>query len=185
MTRFELNEHPARGFDGEFHDHQKIALEHPETLKHFLESTCRFDFSKVITSHFVWLYVDDYSWLYMSHATYKLVMETFRDELKSITESDPRLYPEASGSSDFWWYIRTAKEIEEDPLMGLPFCPGDKMYVPMGCTGGRQISEYMRDVRLNHPEALFHKITTKSHIWLYRDTDSGLIPEKFVRLYKC
>ena len=87
-------------------------------------------------------------------------------------------------SSDLWWYIRSAKEIEEDPLMGLPFCPGDKMYVPMGCTGERQISDYMRNVRLTHPEVLFRKVTAKSHIWLYRDTKSGLIPEKFVRLYK-
>lgn len=183
MTRFELNEHPARGFDGAFHSHQKIALERPETLKRFLDSAHRFDFSKVVSDHFVWIYENDYSWLYMSHTTYKLVMEKLRDELKLIKESDPRLHPEDQ-SSDLWWYIRSAKEIEEDPLMGLPFCPGDRLYVPMGCTGKRQITDYIRNVRLNHPEALFRMVTAKSHIWLYRDTASGLIPEVFVRLYK-
>lgn len=184
MNKIELSEHPARGFDGAFHDHQKVSLECPETLKWFLESNKRFSFDKVVTDHFVWLYDDDHSWLFMSHATFKFVMKKLHDELDSITESDPKLHPEDPESSDLWWYIRSAKEIEEDPLMGLPFCPGDKMYVPMGCTGERQISDYMRNVRLTHPEVLFRKVTAKSHIWLYRDTKSGLIPEKFVRLYK-
>ena len=185
MTRFELNEHPTRGFDGAFHDHQKISLEHPETLRWFLKDNTRFTFSKVITDHVVWTYDGDDSWLFMDHATYKFVMKKLHDELVSITESDPRLHPEDPESSDLWWCIRTAKEIEEDPMMGLPFCPGDEMYVPMGCTGNRQIDDYIRNVRLNHPEALFRKVTANQHVWLYRETESGLIPEKFVRLYKC
>ena len=187
MNKIELNEHPVRGFDGAFESHQKITIKQPETLRMFLENEKRFSFNKVVTDHFVWLYDEDgYSWLFMDHATYKFVMKKFHDELRSITESDPKLHPEDPGSSDLWWYIRSAKEIEEDPLMGgLSFCPGDKMYVPMGCTGRRQITDYIRNVRLNYPEALFRKVETKSHIWLYRDTGSGLIPEKFVRLYKC
>lgn len=185
MTKLELNEHPARGFDGAFHSHQKITLEHPETLRWFLKDPNRFTFNKVVTDHFVWTYDGDNSWLYMNHETYKFVMEKLHDELNSITDSDPRLHPKDPESSDLWWCIQFAKEIEEDPLMGLPFCPGDRMYVPMGCTGEREITSYIRNIRLNHPEALFRKITTKSHIWLYRDTDSGLIPEKFVHLYKC
>ena len=185
MTKFELNEHPARGFDGAFHDYQKVTL-NPESLRWFLKDVNRFTFNNVITDHVVWLYdTDDRSWLFMDHTTYKFVMKKLHEELDSIKEPDPRLHPEDPESSDLWWCIRTAKELEEDPLMGLPFCPGDRMYVPMGCTGKRQISDYMRNVRLNHPDVLFRKITTKSHIWLYRDTDSGLIPEKFVRLYKC
>lgn len=185
MTRFELNEHPSRGFDGEFHDWQKIALDHPETLRWFLKDSNRFTFNKVVTDHVVWVYNGDYSWLFMDHTTYKHVMKLFHDELDSIKEPDPRLHPKDPESCDLWWGIRSAKEIEEDPMMGLPFCPGDRMYVPSGASGQRQISDYMRNVRLNNPEALFRKITTKSHIWLYRETESGLIPEKFVRLYKC
>lgn len=185
MTKVELNEHPTRGFDGAFYSHQKITIKQPETLKLFLESDKRYSFDKVVTDHFVWLYDDDHSWLFMDHATYKVVMKLFHDELNSLNDSDARLHPEDPGSSDLWWYIQSSKEIEEDPLMGLPFCPGDRMCVPMGCTGERQINDYVRDVRRNNPETLFRKITANSHIWLYRDTDSGLIPEKFVRLYKC
>lgn len=187
MTRLELNEHPTRGFDGEFHDHQKISLNHPETLKLFLDDYNRFAFDKVVTDHFVWLYDEDgFSWIYMDRPTYKFVMKKFRDELKSIQESDARLHPDYPESSNLWQYIWFAKEIEEDPSEDLPFCPGDKMYVPMGSSGRRQIEQYVRNVRLNHPEALFRMITANQHIWLYRDDiNSGLIPEKFVRLYNC
>lgn len=185
MDKFELNEHPSRGVDGAFYNHQKITMECPETLKQFLDSTDRFSFSKVITDHFVWLYdEDDHSWLYMSHETYKRIMKNLRNELKSINDSDPRIRPDDFEYSDLWWRIRSAKDIEEDPLMSLPFCPGDKLYVPLGCTGRRQIEQYVRNVRLNHPGALFRMVTTNQHIWLYRETDSGLIPEKFVRVYK-
>lgn len=185
MTRFELNEHPSRGFDGAFHDWQKITVERPESLRWFFKDPNRFTFNKVITDHVVWLYNGDHSWLFMDHTTYKHVMKKLHDELDSIKESDPRLHPKDPDSCDLWWSIQTAKEIEKDPLMGLPFCPGDRMHVPMGSSGRRQIEQYVRNVRLNHPEALFRMVTANQHIWLYRDTDSGLIPEKFVRLYKC
>lgn len=187
MTYLEKKEQPSRGIDGAFYSHQKITMDCPETLKLFLDSDDRFTFDKVVTDHFVWLYDEEgYSWLFMSHDTYKFVMKKLHDELVSVTESDPRLHPEDYESSDLWWNIRSAKELEEDPQMGLPFCPGDKLRVPMGCTGNRQIDDYIRNIRLNHPEVLFRKVTANQHIWLYRDDiNSGLIPEKFVRLYKC
>ena len=184
MTYLEKKEQPARGFDGAFYSHQKVTLS-PESLRWFLQDSNRFTFSKVVSDHFVWMYDGEQSWLFTDHDTYKFVMKKLHDELVSIKESDPRLHPEDPEACDLWWCIRTAKEIEEDPMMGLPFCPGDRMYVPIGCTGERQISDYIRNVRLNHPEALFRKVTANQHIWLYRETSSGLIPEKFVRLYKC